>query len=293
MEFNIFIKEKKEKLMLKLKNKYQLTIHNINTLEEVLTFQLSRLNVFTYVGVFVIIVSVLNGFLFVFTPLNLLLPSQHNSKLSRQLVENTIKLDSLEKEIHIRDRYFDNIRNIMHGKQVDNYEDLQDTSFKHEKLEFTRSKHDSILRKRIELEEEQSLTVIENNAIGNVNLKNIHFFMPVKGIVTNKFNVEEKHFGIDIVSQPSEPVLATLEGTVTIATWSLSTGYIIQVQHAHNLISIYKHNSSLLKKEGDHVTAGEPIAIIGNTGELTTGPHLHFELWHNGTVINPEDYIAF
>ena len=293
MEFNIFNKEKRKKLLLKLKNKYQLTIHNIHTLEEVLTFQLSRLNVFTYVGISVIIISILNGFLFVYTPLNMFLPSKHNSILSRQLVENTIKLDSLEKEILIRDRYFDNIRNIMHGKQVDNYENLQDTSFKHEKLKFTRSKHDSILRRRIELEEEQSLTVIEDNAIGNVNLKNIHFFMPVKGIITNKFNLEEKHFGIDIVSQPSEPVLATLEGTVTIATWSLSTGYIIQVQHAHNLISIYKHNSSLLKKEGDHVTAGETIAIIGNTGELTTGPHLHFELWHNGTVINPEDYIAF
>ena len=97
----------------------------------------------------------------------------------------------------------------------------------------------------------------------------------------------------DPLSQKNEPVLATLEGTVTIATWSLTTGYIIQIQHANNLISIYKHNSELLKKEGDHVTAGETIAIIGNTGELTTGPHLHFELWHNGIVINPENYIAF
>ncbi|MBN2757114.1 MAG: M23 family metallopeptidase [Bacteroidales bacterium] len=293
MNFNFFDKAKREKLIQKLRNKYQLTIHNINTLEEVLTFRLSRLNVFTYVGFSVIIISILISFLFIFTPLNLLLPIQRNSKLSRQLAENTIKLDSLENEILIRDRYFENIRNIMHGKQVDNFEELQDTSFRHENLEFSRSKHDSILRRRIDMEEKQSLGVIENKAIGNVSLKNIHFFMPVKGIVTNKFNIEEKHFGIDIVSQLNEPVLATLEGTVTIATWSLNTGYIIQVQHAHNIISIYKHNSSLLKKEGDHVTAGEPIAIIGNTGELSTGPHLHFELWHNGTVINPEDYIAF
>ncbi|MBN1250755.1 MAG: M23 family metallopeptidase [Bacteroidales bacterium] len=293
MNFNFFDKAKREKLIQKLRNKYQLTIHNINTLEEVLTFRLSRLNVFTYVGFSVIIISILISFLFIFTPLNLLLPIQRNSKLSRQLAENTIKLDSLENEILIRDRYFENIRNIMHGKQVDNFEELQDTSFRHENLEFSRSKHDSILRRRIDMEEKQSLGVIENKAIGNVSLKNIHFFMPVKGIVTNKFHIEEKHFGIDIVSQLNEPVLATLEGTVTIATWSLNTGYIIQVQHAHNIISIYKHNSSLLKKEGDHVTAGEPIAIIGNTGELSTGPHLHFELWHNGTVINPEDYIAF
>jgi len=293
MKFSIFSKEKRTEFILKLKNKYQLTIHNIRTLEEVFTFKLSRLNVFTYIGIFVIIIFILTGLLFVYTPLNLLLPNRHNNHLSRQLVENTVKLDSLEKEILVRDRYFNNIRNIMHGKQVDNYENLQDTSFKHEPLEFTRSKHDSILRKRIEAEEQQSLTVIENNTIGNVSLKNIHFFMPVKGIVTEKFSLKAKHFGIDIVSQKNEPVLATLEGTVTIATWSLTTGYIIQIQHANNLISIYKHNSELLKKEGDHVTAGETIAIIGNTGELTTGPHLHFELWHNGIVINPENYIAF
>ncbi len=293
MGFKNFNKEGREKMILKLKNKYQLTIHNIKTLEEVFTFRLSRLNVFTYIGVFVIVIAILTGFLFVYTPLNLFLPSKHNTHLSRQLIENIVKLDSLEKEIQIREKYFTNIRNIMHGKQVDNYENLQDTSFKHEPLEFARSKHDSILRQRIELEEKQSLTKIENNAVSNESLKNIHFFMPVKGIVTEKFNLQNKHFGIDIVSQKNEPVLATLEGTVTIATWSLSTGYVIQIQHANNLLSIYKHNSELLKKEGDNVTAGETIAIIGNTGELTTGPHLHFELWYNGTVINPEDYIAF
>ncbi|RLD79607.1 MAG: M23 family peptidase [Bacteroidetes bacterium] len=278
----------------KLKNKYQVTILNRTTLAESHIFSLTRLNVLTYVGVFVIILSILIGLLLVFTPFNYLLPLRKNSQLSRQLFENAIKLDSLKKEVRIRDQYFENIQNVMLGRQVNNFESIQDTSsFKHEKLEFSRSKHDSILRKQIEKEEKQSLSVLNNSKQKNVSLKNLHFFLPIKGIVTNGFNIENGHLATDIVAQPNEPVLATLEGTVTLATWSLSEGYIIMVQHNYNIISIYKHNESLLKKQGDHVTAGEPIAIIGNTGELTTGPHLHFELWYNGSALNPEDYIAF
>ena len=111
--------------------------------------------------------------------------------------------------------------------------------------------------------------------------------------MTNKFNSNENHFGTDIVSETSEVVKSTLPGTVILASWTLETGHIIQIQHANNLISVYKHNAELLKKMGNRVEAGEPIAIIGNSGELTTGPHLHFELWLNGSPINPEDYIIF
>jgi murein DD-endopeptidase MepM/ murein hydrolase activator NlpD len=286
-------KEKKEKIVQKLKNKYQLTIYNKNTLEQVLTVSLTRLNVFAYVGVFSIVIAFIVGTLFVYSPLGLLIPAQQNSKLSRQLVNNAYKLDSLRNAIAIRDKYFENIQNIMHGRKVDNFETTYDTSIRNQKLVFTKSKHDSVLRKQIEMEEQENLTSISNPVSRSTSLKNLHFFMPVKGIVTNKFDVQGGHSAIDIVAEPNEPVLATLEGTVTLATWSLTTGYIIQIQHAHNLISMYKHNSSLLKKEGDHVNAGEPIAIIGNTGELSTGPHLHFEIWYNGSTINPEDYIAF
>ena len=115
----------------------------------------------------------------------------------------------------------------------------------------------------------------------------------MKGIITYSFNPSENHFGTDIVAASNKVVVATLNGTVVMANWTLETGYIVQIQHDNNLLSIYKHNSELLKKVGDHVSAGEAIAIIGNSGELTSGPHLHFELWHNGAPINPEDYIAF
>ncbi|OQX97468.1 MAG: hypothetical protein B6I20_12580 [Bacteroidetes bacterium 4572_117] len=283
----------KEKFIKKIKTKYQLTVYSKETLEATFTFNLSKLNIFTYVGVFSIVVSIMVGLLFIFTPFNHLLPVRRNSQLSRQLFQNAIKLDSLKKEIKIRDKYFNNIQNVMLGRQVNNYESIRDTSFRHEKLEFSRSKHDSILRKQIDREEKQSLSVLNNTKQTNVTLKNLHFFLPVKGIVTNGFDVENGHLATDIVAQPNEPILATLEGTVTLATWSLTEGYILIIQHNYNIVSMYKHNSSLLKKPGDHVAAGEPVAIIGNTGELTTGPHLHFELWYNGTALNPEDYIAF
>ncbi|HKL38658.1 MAG TPA: M23 family metallopeptidase, partial [Bacteroidales bacterium] len=116
---------------------------------------------------------------------------------------------------------------------------------------------------------------------------------PVQGMITNSFNAKEKHFGTDIVSGGNNVVVAALEGTVTMADWTLKTGWIIQIQHGNNLLTVYKHNAELLKEEGDHVNAGEPIAIIGNSGELTTGPHLHFELWRDGTPMDPEKYIVF
>lgn len=285
--------KKKNEFLTKLKSKYQLVVYNEESLQEAFKFRLSRMNLFTYFGLLIIIISVLVSLLFVFTPFGLLLPSQRNSELSRELFQNAILLDSLKKEIRIRDQYFENIQNIMLGRKINNYDNVQDTSYRHARLEFTRSKHDSILRQQIEKEEKQNLSVLKNKKTGTVNLKNLHFFVPVKGIVTNGFDPENGHMAIDIVAQPNEPILATLEGTVTLATWSLTEGYIIIIQHNYNIVSIYKHNSSLLKKVGDHVTAGEPIAIIGNTGELSTGPHLHFELWYNGTPINPEDYIAF
>ncbi len=286
-------KNKREDISSKLKNQYQFTIHNTENLETVWSGKITKLDVLIYASAFAFVVAIIVGLLFIFTPLNYLLPVQQSSKFSRQLVNNVYELDSLKRKIKARDRYFANIQNIMQGRQLENYETIIDTSIRQSKLEFTRSKQDSILRKQIENAEKQTLNDVSKTRGGNSTLKNLHFFKPVKGIVTNKFDVKGKHPAVDIVAELNEPVLATLEGTVIIATWSLNTGYIIQVQHPNNLISVYKHNSSLLKETGDQVKAGEPIALIGNTGELSTGPHLHFELWHNGSPLNPEDYIAF
>jgi murein DD-endopeptidase MepM/ murein hydrolase activator NlpD len=121
----------------------------------------------------------------------------------------------------------------------------------------------------------------------------MHFFTPVKGLISDHYDAKQNHFGIDIVAQPNEVVKATLEGTITLASWTLETGYIIQIQHHNNILSVYKHNANLLQKVGNQVKAGDAIAILGNSGELSTGPHLHFELWYNGKPINPEEYIIF
>ncbi len=121
----------------------------------------------------------------------------------------------------------------------------------------------------------------------------MHFFPPVKGIITRGFNPMEGHYGIDMVAAPNEVVKATLDGTVTMSTWTLETGYVIQIQHDYELISVYKHNATLFKSVGQKVVAGDAIAIVGNSGELTTGPHLHFELWHDRVPLNPVEYIVF
>jgi murein DD-endopeptidase MepM/ murein hydrolase activator NlpD len=159
-------------------------------------------------------------------------------------------------------------------------------------IDFSTSLEDSILRNQIEEEEQYNLAVVDNRprALG---LAGVHFFAPVRGIVSSPFDATKNHFGTDIVASPDEVVKATLDGTVIMASWTVETGYVIQVQHKDNLISVYKHNAELLKKTGNVVKAGDAIAIVGNSGELTTGPHLHFEIWYNGTPVNPEEYIVF
>jgi len=287
------MEKKQQNIREKLRNKYKLTIYNETTLQESFTFNLTRMNVFTYFGLFLILITALVIVLFIVTPLNAFLPKYGDTKMRLKIIENAIKIDSLQQEISMRDKYFQNINNIMEGKNLDDYEQTIDSSVaQYQNIDFTKSKHDSILRSLIEKEEQLYLSAVDNFSDGS-DMEHISFFIPVRGIISNKFDSKEGHFGIDIVAKPDEPILATLSGTVILAAWSTETGYVIQIQHDNNLISIYKHNSVLLKSQGDHVEAGESIAIIGNTGELSTGPHLHFELWHNGVPLDPENYIVF
>jgi murein DD-endopeptidase MepM/ murein hydrolase activator NlpD len=192
----------------------------------------------------------------------------------------------------MRDQYFLNINRIVNGERPEDFINDTTSSSSSEEIIFSRSKTDSILRQQVEAEEQFRLSVSDQSSDGK-DLYDIHFFTPVQGIVTNNFNPVEKHFGIDLVAGPNEVVKATLNGTVTMATWTLETGYIIQIQHENNMMSVYKHNAELFKSVGSTVNAGDVIAVIGNSGELTSGPHLHFELWHNGVPLNPSDYIVF
>jgi murein DD-endopeptidase MepM/ murein hydrolase activator NlpD len=286
------IKERKRHIVNKLKNKYRLSIYNDDTFEEVWYLRLSRLNVFSIVGTSVLLFTIGIIVLIAFTPIREFIPGYPDGNMRRNIINNVYKLDSLEHELEMRDRYFESINTIIRGGTPVSYENSQDTSIRYEDITFDKSEHDSLLRQQIEEEELFNLSIFDNTS-NKTDFSSIHFYPPVNGLVTNSFNPSENHFGTDIVTASNKVVVATLDGTVIIANWTLETGNVIQIQHDNNLVSIYKHNSELLKKVGDHVTAGETIAIIGNSGELTSGPHLHFELWHNGTSIDPEDYVAF
>jgi murein DD-endopeptidase MepM/ murein hydrolase activator NlpD len=279
-------------LMNKLKHKYRLVFFNDNTFEEVWHIRMSLLNVLSLIGTISFLLIFLVIFLMAFTPLRELIPGYPNEDMRRKIVKSAFRLDSLEKKIQLRDQYFANLNALISGSEPIKYDSAQETGKNYKNIKFTKSVQDSLFRQRYEKDEQFNFTVGRNTK-SESSISEMHFFPPVKGIITNTFNAKENHLGVDIVGAPNEVVKATLDGTVVLATWTLETGYIIQIQHQNNIISIYKHNANLLKKAGSQVKAGDAIAILGNSGELTTGPHLHFELWYNGEAVNPQDYIIF
>ncbi|OFY76594.1 MAG: hypothetical protein A2265_11155 [Bacteroidetes bacterium RIFOXYA12_FULL_33_9] len=235
----------------------------------------------------------LTTFVIAFTPLRKLIPGYPNSSTQRAIIRNAILVDSLEYELNLRDGYLQNLKSIIEGELPKTHQVQSDTSIRYADIKFTVSKEDSILRAQVEEEEKLNLSLNNKSSNTNEQIYNLQFFPPVKGMITNTFNPNENHNGTDIVASPNEVVKSVLDGTVTLVTWSPNTGNIIHIQHRHNLVSIYKHVAEILKKEGQKVKAGDAIAVFGNTGEYSSGPHLHFELWHNGKPVNPEDYIAF
>ena len=275
----------------KFKHRYRLSIYRDETFEELLNFKLTKLNVLALLGIGVFLFLVIVISIIAYTPVRELIPGYPDENTVRNIYLNNYRLDSLEKEIAKRDAYFESIRRIVSGEKADPLVNISDTARVQKRPDYKRAAEDSVLRQKVE-NDLFGLPLTENRKIRPA-FFNVLFFPPVKGIITNAFNAAKQHYGIDVVAGNDEVVKATLPGTVTMSGWTIETGNVIQIQHADNIISIYKHNAELLRHMGDHVKAGEPIAIIGNSGELTTGPHLHFELWYNGTPLNPLDYISF
>jgi murein DD-endopeptidase MepM/ murein hydrolase activator NlpD len=286
--------EKKEKksFFKKFKHKYRLSIYRDETFEELLNLKLTKLNVLALVSVLTFIFLVIVISIIAYTPARELIPGYPDDKTVRNIRLNAHRLDSLELEIKKRDAYFENIRRIVAGEEPEQFNNPRDSVVKKGSVSFQRSAEDSALRSMTESDKPYTLLVDDHRKI-KTSLSNVLFFSPVKGLITNSFKSSDYHYGTDVVAAPNEVVKAVLEGTVIMASWTLETGNVIQIQHENDLVSVYKHNAELLKRVGDRVTAGEPIAIIGNSGEFTTGPHLHFELWHNGTPLNPENYVTF
>jgi murein DD-endopeptidase MepM/ murein hydrolase activator NlpD len=284
-------KDKPKKLE-RLKNKYRLVIVDEDTFEEKMSLRLSQLNVFVVIGLSSLVLILLVILLIAFTPLKEFIPGYANVNVRKQGVENFLKSDSIQVVLAENSLYIDNIKHIIQGDPIE-FDDksIVDSTVNYADIKNEPVEEDSVLRNMIETEEKYNLFKVAGSTPGNIS--SFIFLQPLKGTVTNRFNIKKQHFGIDVVAPKNEAIKATLDGTVIFAEWTVETGYVIQLQHADNIVSIYKHNSVLHKKVGDHVKAGEVVAIVGNSGELSTGPHLHFELWYNGIPINPEDYMMF
>jgi murein DD-endopeptidase MepM/ murein hydrolase activator NlpD len=274
----------------KWRNKFRLVILNDHDFEEKLSLKLSRLNVFVVLSISAIVLIAITILLIAFTPLKEYIPGYSSTALKRQAYSNVLKVDSLERTILQYEQYLKIIRGVISDEPLDflpGSEDREADAVAVGKLE--PSTADSALRSLVE--QEELFNIQRTSALSP--LSSYAFFTPVRGEITQAFLPDEGHFAVDIVTRPNEPVKACLSGTVVLAEFSAQTGYNIVIQHSNNLISVYKHNSVLFKKQGDIVRASEVIGMVGNTGELSTGPHLHFELWYESRPINPELFIRF
>ncbi len=289
--------KKKVKWTEKWRNKYRLVFMTDDTLEERFTFRLSRMNVFIALGTLTIVLIFLTSILIAFTPLREYIPGYTNVGLTKKLYKLQIKTDSIERDLIRKDRFIENLKDVINGKDLtEDKPVIRDTLKLYSNVKIKRSVEDSLLRLDVENQTKYNLYKLESMETANqkkASIGGVLFFTPLKGIITNGFDPAQKHFGVDIVAKQNEAVKSVLDGTVIFSNWTLETGYVIVIQHSQNIISLYKHNSVILKKVGEYVRAGDPIAIVGESGELVSGPHLHFELWNDGNPVNPRDYITF
>ena len=274
------MKNKRKAFWKNFKFKYKLTIINENTLEEIVGIHVSKLNGVSVLLSVVTVIFLIASLIIAFTPLRNYLPGYMNSEVREQVVMNALRADSLKWVLERQQMYIMNIQDIISGNvKVDTVQSIDSLTTVRSDVLMERTQAEEKFRKQYEETERYNLTTIDNVTA----VSGLIFFRPTRGMISSEFNANQNHFGIDIAANPNESVLATLDGTVILATYTADTGYVIQMQHAQNLVSVYKHCGSLLKKVGDTVKAGEAIALVGNTGEKTTGPHLHFEIWNRGS----------
>jgi murein DD-endopeptidase MepM/ murein hydrolase activator NlpD len=284
-----------KKLFSTLRRKYMLSILDANTLEKRFTLQLSRLNVLIVVVLISLISVVFTIFIISITSLKEYIPGFASVEQMKQAYVNNLRIDSLNRAFHARDIYYKNIREtILMGlpSEILDSNVMNNSDHDYSDVDFSYSMQDSLLRLEWEERERFDLVYSPNNQTSQ-GISSFIFYAPIRGRVISGFNQNKGHFGIDLNGEKDAAVKATLDGIVILASWTYETGHVIAVQHSSNLISVYKHNSVLLKREGDPVQAGDPIAIIGDSGELSSGPHLHFELWYNLRPVNPADFISF
>lgn len=236
---------------------------------------------------FAFIVFLLSMLIFFFTPLKKMAPGFPDRSTRLEILQIQHKMDSIALYARLQEQYIENIKNIMNGENTALTEVSGSSSPVKDSIEIAASKTETDFRTKIE--EKDKFNTLEPEPTYN----KYSFYKPIEGMITDHFNPRIKHYGVDIVSTQNEPIKAIQGGTVVFSGWTSEDGYVISIQHPNNFISIYKHNSSLLKSLGDNVLSGEVIALIGNTGELSQGQHLHIEIWQNGYPVDPEKLINF
>ncbi len=285
-------KQIKKTLKKKLTRKYRLVILNEDSFEERISFKINRLNVLVLGSIFSVLLISLTSVIIAYTPLKEYIPGYSSTALKQKATRLVYKSDSLERVLSVNNAYLEAIRKVLSGK-VDTFPAFDKNVVLNAKpktideRKLKPSEEDSVFRDQVELEDRFTLF---NKATKKTK---VVFFAPVLGKITQGFNIKEKHYAIDIAVKTGTPVKTVADGTVIFAEWTAETGYVIIIEHTNGFLSVYKHNATLLKKQGDLVITGEAIATVGNTGEFTTGPHLHFELWNDGYPIDPSQFIDF
>ena len=283
----------------KLNRKYDFLMSHDESGRPMLNFKLNLLNlVFAIIGIALLLI-VITTFIIAFTPLREYIPGYSDTSLDREVYELNLRADSLSREMQKKDIYFQNLKKIVEGYDfaadsalalVNIYEPLPagvtDT------ITLKKSVQDSILRAEYEAQNQYNLFGKDYLSTTKPSSLVKNFFVPLTGKVINAFNADKGHFGVDIASEGDKIINATLDGTVVFSSWSINNGYCIGIQHADSYFSVYKHNATLLKREGEYVKAGEAIAILGKSGETEEFEHLHFELWHNGIALDPVEYMT-
>lgn len=304
MAVNIFNKEGRAQMRENLKNKFRLVIMNEDTFQEIASFKLTLFNFYLLGSTILVSVGLLALLFIAVTPIKRYLPGYGLGSSSEEVLSLMRKVESVENEMNAQRIYISNVKRMLTG-DVETVEDIpvpeknllsnlvnqDDVNLVAPSLE------DNELRKEVELENIGNLAKRSRYSgtekAEDTPIEGVFFVNPVKGEITSRFDLKKNHFGVDIVAPKNTAIKAALSGFVFLADWTLETGHTIGIQHANNLITFYKHNAALLKKVGTFVKAGEAIAIIGNTGTKTEGPHLHFELWYKGIVMDPTDFISF
>ena len=269
-----------------------MVILNDDSFAEKFSLRLSPLGLIILLGSVTIVMTTLVISLVAFTPLREYIPGYGNVDDRKDILSLSAKADSLENTLAARDWYINNLLNVFSGKtEGRTAKPAKDSTGKYTNIDIKPSDQDMKLRSDIESNQLESTS--DKVSANKINaLSNFFFFTPIKGIITTSYNIKEGHFGTDIAAKENEFVKTTLDGTIIFAGFTTEDGYVTQIQHNNNITSVYKHQSSITKKVGDFVQAGEPIGVVGNTGENSKGPHLHFELWYNGFAINPQDYVV-